>query len=756
VKKPRADAPPPIPNGLTKAQGAKFLKLLATEDYEAWKLLRDKRTNADEVDIEAAQAQMLLWAARQGHKECLPALHWTPRFTTDELLYLLEVGVSKSGDSDTPLDYIPWYGELALERSEAIAKIEAAHAQAGDWGPELRLGFRLLRWLTSDITVEPVEARALQLALAREHVWNPYDALSRWDRRLGKRLSSVITPKSVALAIGDKKGWVDALMQVSDEKPSGYFGSGRFARFVDIFETMSTPDIERFLPDFDAGALPDDLRCLDAFFRARNLSESESLRIAAGLAKARENHPRALRSRLADVLALQVLEKNPDADVDADLSFSIADEVWAERYEGALRAMSPAHRRTLVERDLEDPEATGGGLLGAAVDPALHGLLARYSEKGTIAFVFVRQAAKHLSLAQRAGFYMSPPHKMDALLGFSPRQISDLVGEIQDPRASAADQAFFGREVVTVLVRWSPRHPAAMRALDRLTQHKPLGYLSRLLEVHEAPIQLLEQLSILIDDPSAERGARELFSTADYHRLDITKAQLSPLWAGFRAAYLESRKAPDETPTTQFEAALRRARELAVAVPGETSRIYALQIKPDRTTHHGTTYLRGAFAGGALSDQEELFLTVDCASVPELAARYPDCACVSIIAPSAVAQARDAWSETRVVKVKKNDYHPAKPVEGHAIELHPIDVPVSVFNSSDRGDTGVLADLYDALWSLPGYLLGEGLWGGAYNNAQPDMESEGVNAKFVVAIKTHWLGEDGALFVYEDLALFER
>ena len=68
---------------------------------------------------------------------------------------------------------------------------------------------------------------------------------------------------------------------------------------------------------------------------------------------------------------------------------------------------------------------------------------------------------------------------------------------------------------------------------------------------------------------------------------------------------------------------------------------------------------------------------------------------------------------------------------------------------------GPLTELYEALWNLPGYLLGDALLGGDRNNRHREEASEGPNDRFVLSVKSHF-GADGALFVYEDVTLFER
>lgn len=45
--------------------------------------------------------------------------------------------------------------------------------------------------------------------------------------------------------------------------------------------------------------------------------------------------------------------------------------------------------------------------------------------------------------------------------------------------------------------------------------------------------------------------------------------------------------------------------------------------------------------------------------------------------------------------------------------------------------------------------------GGDLNNRHREEESEGPNDRFVLSVKSHF-GVDGALFVYEDVTLFER
>ena len=80
-------------------------------------------------------------------------------------------------------------------------------------------------------------------------------------------------------------------------------------------------------------------------------------------------------------------------------------------------------------------------------------------------------------------------------------------------------------------------------------------------------------------------------------------------------------------------------------------------------------------------------MTIDCASVPELAARHPDAACLLVIVPRAAERDREEYENARVVKVLKSERRAiTAPLAGHAITLHALDVPAEVFDTSKRRD----------------------------------------------------------------------
>jgi hypothetical protein len=277
-----------------------------------------------------------------------------------------------------------------------------------------------------------------------------------------------------------------------------------------------------------------------------------------------------------------------------------------------------------------------------------------------------------------------------------------------------------------------------------------------LLQAHEDPYRLLARLSEMDFDQAM---ARELFTALGHDRFDFSKARLSPTWTAWLAEWRSTQAAPVIDPFTK---SLDDVRRIAAAIAGARTPIYALQIASIERGNPGEHYVGGSFLGGDLDESVKLLITVGCAEVPELAARYPDVAYLSVVVPVDDSDDQEPQDEARLVRIAKADVkRPAKPLFALPVTLHRLEIPSDVFVTALRQDdagesvAGPLTDLYEALWSLPGYLLGDALLGGDLNNRHREEESEGPNDRFVLSVKSHF-GADGALFVYEDVTLFER
>ena len=753
----------PVPGGLTGAQVTRFRKLLQTDTYDAWSYFREKRGDRDAIDDAHAKAAMTLWLARQGHKTCLGDIYAAPLYTAEENLELLDAGQSTAEEMAEGLvyvlHYVRWYGGLMLTHGEALAAIVAKHRRARDWSLGRLLGFRLLEWLVNDAAVlDRDEVNELSAALAAAHLVDPAYGFEDVDERLSRRNGGEPwRARALALALGSMATWTDALMRIEDERSDFahhlYSSSGRFAFMVDVFDSLPMADAERFLTDYDAQARPDDLVALEAFLRRRRLPAAELVRMARAIVAKRALSRRLVQSRLVDVLCLLAVEADAAAPIDDLLTFAIVDDAWTPRYLALLERVGPARRRALVDADLADPSRSGGGLLGAAVDAELLPILSRYLARGTVPGSFARAVAQRPGGEVMAGF---DPRPLRISASFARSAMSDVescLARRQDPRVLEA--SCFTRESMMALLRWSPRHPAVTRLLESL--HEARHYRA-VLEVHEAPDLLLERLSELVVDQGT---ARELFTALDRVSFDLASARLSPMWTAWLAEWraTQATPAPVIDPFTQK---LDDVRRIAAGISGERTAIYALRVAIAESADPGEHYVGGSFLGGELDENARLLITIGCAEVPELAARYPDVAYLSVVVPGEATDDYEAFEDAWLVRIAKAAVQrSARPLAGCAVTLHRLEVPSDVFVSALRQDDdgeaipGPLTDLYEALWSLPGYLLGDGLWGGDLNNRHREEVSEGPDPRFVLTVKSHF-GEDGALFVYEDKTLFER
>jgi hypothetical protein len=749
------------PGGLTAPQITRFRKLLETDIYDAWAYHREKRTDRAEVDDAHAEAAMMLWLARHGHEACLGKMYATPLYTAEENLELLAAGRSTADENKerlrNVLEYVRWYGDLMVTHGEALRAIVSTHRRAGDWSRGRILGFRLIEWLVDDAAaLDRDEIVEVTEALAGAHLIDPAHGFENVDARLSRRNGGEPwRPRALALALGSMSIWTDALMRVEDVRSEYshhlFSSSGRFSLLVDVFDDLPLSDVERFLVDFDAQALPDDLLALEAFLRRRKLSVADLVRIARAIVARRAHSPRLVQSRLVDVLCLLAIEAEADAPIDDLLTFAIVDDAWTPRYLALLERVGDVRRRALIEADLADPARSGGGILGAIVDADLLPIVERYRARGTVPFTFARAVAQVPGGEAMAGFEVRPPWVSATYVGAALRDVESCLARMQDPRVLAAN--CFTRESMMALLRWSPHHPAVTRILQHLGQ---ATHYRALLQAHETPDLLLARLSELA---LPEATVRELFTALDHDKFDLASARLSPTWTAWLSAWRATQAAPVIDPFTQ---SLDDVRRIAAGIPGARTTIHALQIDSSERASPGEHYIGGSFLGGELDESVKLLITIGCAEVPELAARYPDVAYLSVVVPGEVTDDHEAFEEAKLVRIAKADVkRPEKPLFGLRVRLHRLEIPGDVFVTALRQDdggesvSGPLTDLYEALWSLPGYLLGDALLGGDLNNRHREEESEGPSDRFVLSVKSHF-GADGALFVYEDVTLFER
>lgn len=507
-KKPTT-APPP--GGLTKQQGRRFLELLRTAErgWEPWDYLRARLPNHETSAREEVFAQVNLWAARQGKNPyCLTkAAEWVRYYQHEELLFLLDVGRDRMDlpDEEDPLDTVGHYAKVFADNMAAINEIVAKHERAIDWQASRIRGFRLMSWLAMP------DAPALQLqerlglvaALARKHVWDPrpdrpLPALLEDSRFLARNGGRPWTARDLALAIGGVPLWIDALMKLEDENgPS----SGHFARVQDIFYSLTMEEAERYLPDYDASAMPDDLWAFEKFFRERRMTPAEMVRLARTLSRARARVPTRgdarAPSRLVDVLCLVAGPQLPE--VDDLIKFTLVDDEWVKRYIAFFVKMPPERRRALVMRDLADEMSNGGGLLVIAADPALATLADRYAGR-PVCPAFLRRGTKPDCAADDdggdGGDVFAHPTRIYGLA----RKIEPLA----DDRVE--DSSLFSREALMVLLRWSANHPRP-RALFTMMREK-LGFasLEDFVVAHEERTALLAWLATLPNLADAERA----------------------------------------------------------------------------------------------------------------------------------------------------------------------------------------------------------------------------------------------------------
>lgn len=194
---------------------------------------------------------------------------------------------------------------------------------------------------------------------------------------------------------------------------------------------------------------------------------------------------------------------------------------------------------------------------------------------------------------------------------------------------------------------------------------------------------------------------------------------------------------------------IEKCRHLAEAIAGPRTTIYAMKVIRDGELP-AKAFTGGVYRGD-FDDPKPMLLSVDLSLVPELARRHPEASHLHFIVPD----------ETNPESARASfEDEPAAPHRNSLpVELHAIEVPDAVFDSTLRIDedfepiVGPLADLYEAIWKLDGYLLGEGLYG-EFNNTYYDCESYGPDDSFVACIYAGEIGGAGRLFFYTTQSLW--
>jgi hypothetical protein len=486
TSKKKASTPPP-PAGFTKQHGRRFIELLRTAewDYEPWEYL-GTRAGVENAGRDEVLSQMSLWAARQGKNPfCLGRMGgWVRHYSEEDVLFMLDCGRDKMelADEEDPLSTVSSYGKVFLNNMVAINEIVAKHEKAIDWQASRIRGFRLMAWLAMPDApaLQMHERLGLVASLARKHVWDHSQdrplSLLEDPRFLVRTGGKPWTARDLALAIGGFPLWIDALMKLEDENASS---SGHFARVQDIFYALTMDEAERYLPDYDASAMPDDLLAFEKFFRERRMTPAELVRLAKAIAQKREDEPRSAPSRLVDVLCLVAGPQIPE--VDDLIKFTLVDDEWVKRYMAFFVKMPPDRRRALVMRDLADEASNGGGLLVIAADPALATLADRYANK-PVCPAFLRKGTK----AEADDVFAHPTHSSS---------LASKIAPLADDRVK--DSTMFPREALMVLVRWSANHPRT-RTLFNLMREK-LGFesLEDFVAAHEDRAALLAWLGSL-------------------------------------------------------------------------------------------------------------------------------------------------------------------------------------------------------------------------------------------------------------------
>ncbi len=544
---------PPIPNGLSSSQAKRFLELLRADEIDAWEYLDNRRTNQEAVSYDQANAWMSLWALKSGYPFSLGDRSWSEHYTSEEQLYVFEHGKDKMElpDREDPIHYAETYGAFFVTHASTVSEIVAKHDRAIDWQPSRIRGFRLLSWLVDGPPLAHHEKLGLVLALAKRHVWSPESTIHLDETLLAKNGGKPWLPRDLALAIGTMEMWTDALMKLEDEHGSTrhhlYSVAIRFHRVKDIFTTMPLSEAERFLPDYDAQALADDLLALETFFRDANLGASELVRVAKGIAGKRASSPRSTSSRLVDVLCLLALEKEPTLSAaDELLSFSLADDAWAERYISVLRTVSRDRRLFFLLRDLEaGADGHGGGLLAIAADPSLRMHLDDYVANGldasSVCPAFARALARHVDMGSAFGAAPQKRVATDVLRGLSCLSLQSMLEPLADDRRQ--DATLFARETLFVLLRWPATHPRVKPLLAEIKLRLHLEAFKPLIVEHDDPDTLLGVLSELpasMDIPSDKPAAFELFTTLKNADIDIDPTRLSDTWSKWRREWRRS------------------------------------------------------------------------------------------------------------------------------------------------------------------------------------------------------------------------
>lgn len=189
---------------------------------------------------------------------------------------------------------------------------------------------------------------------------------------------------------------------------------------------------------------------------------------------------------------------------------------------------------------------------------------------------------------------------------------------------------------------------------------------------------------------------------------------------------------------------IETCRTLATDISGPTTLIYALSIdRSSRPSREQNAFTGGAFAG---SSDSSLLFCLALSSLPELASRHPEASHLKAILP-------DPFNpESAFIEFGNAPVEPEP--SSFPVELHPLEVPADVFDSTLRIDEdlepieGPLHDLYEALWKLDGFFFGEGLYG-LYNNTYYDAESEGPNERFLLNLSGVAVGGGGKFFFYD-------
>ncbi|MEP7119657.1 MAG: hypothetical protein ABJE95_02060 [Byssovorax sp.] len=744
------DRPPP---GLTGRQATRLLGLFQKSSSQATSYLYSLRPELHRG--ERAFAEVMLWATRQGFRGALDVSFagWKEHLTDQERLLLLDrskAGPTRSIDSpdhvppDDPLDIVHDFQSLHRSRREDVRALVERQEHEAAWSEGRLLGFRLMAWLDGE-ALGPGEVRRLVARLASAHLGDPDRQLPDLDGF--SRAGAPYTPRSLALALGSMDGWREALMDAEDQAETSLF-----ARLVDIFEPMSLCEAERFLVDYDVEATPPDLEALEAFLRRKEASPTELVRVAQSLLARRAGSPRPTPSRLVDILCLLASEGGAPAEVDALITFSIVDPAWTTRYLQFFERLSPERRRALVEHDLGAPDATGGGILGVAVDPALEPLLEGYAKRGTVPGTFLRAASARLGQSALA----CPPER-----GKPWDRWRDWTEELREAFTRTAAVTMVRREASPLLLRWHPRHPRVTQLLQVLGRGRQLlSILSEVIPYSDDPRTLLEVVAARLADlpfPDHQHAVIEAIRRFQEAAPGSDLAFLPETWRRGVAAE------PPREPT--FAERLARLVDLARRAPGPVTPIYVIEVQNEVSARAKMplSRLNGPAPGPAVGEGYAHALSLDLEQIPELAARYPGARVLSLLVPRDEEGSCEEESASTLRALPADAVAPAVGVGARyrPIGLHRVLVPGATFDGPTLfGDSldekvGPLRLLYDELRSHDGWVLGEAL----DFNGDPDDLAEGPSESFVLTISESViaaLAGDRRLRVYRDRVSRDR